>query len=401
MSLKILHTSDWHIGKQLLKTDFHDDMELFFDWLIQVISDEKIDILLMSGDLFDQANPSQQALRQYYLFLKRMVKLNCKVIITGGNHDAPQVLNAPKELLEIIDVTIIGGAPENIADLFIPIEKNNQKVVIAAVPYLRDKDIRNANAGESYSDKIEQIKNGLANYFENISNFHQENYSDSKLIVMAHLYAQGAETTESEREIQIGNQAGIEATIFGNNTTYVALGHIHKPQDVGNQNVLYSGSPIPLSFSEKDDTKRILILKFNEPDFEIVSKEIPAFRKLITLKGTLEEVENKLKNYKKTSILEDLIELQIIEKEESIVKIKALEALQSSEMNNGFQIVKAKIEFKNKIKGTASLLQATDDVSQYQPIDIFKKRVEQDAQLEEAEIEELMNAFKELIENRN
>ena len=103
MSIKILHTSDWHIGKQLSRIDFSEDMNMFFDWLIELIEKQSIDVLLMSGDLFDQANPSQQAMRQYYLFLKRMVKLDCKVVLTGGNHDSVQVLNAPKELLEILD----------------------------------------------------------------------------------------------------------------------------------------------------------------------------------------------------------------------------------------------------------------------------------------------------------
>ena len=255
MALKILHTSDFHIGKQLLKVDFLADMELFFDWLIKVIKEEKIDVLLMSGDLFDQANPSQQAMRQYYMFLKRMIPLNCKVIITGGNHDSAQVLNAPKELLEILDVTIVGGAPESIDELFFTVEKNNQKVVIAAVPYLRDRDIRQALAGETYDDKIAQIRAGLATYFQQVSHHHQLHFSGTPLVVMAHLFAQGAETTESEREIQIGNQAGIDVNIFGANTSYVALGHIHKPQAVGRENVQYSGSPIPLSFSEKEDTK--------------------------------------------------------------------------------------------------------------------------------------------------
>ena len=147
MSLKILHTSDWHIGKQLLKVDFDEDMELFFNWLIETIKSEGINVLLMSGDLFDQANPSQAALTQYYQFLKRMIPLECKIIITGGNHDSPHVLNAPKELLHFLDIEVIGGAPENISELFIPIEQNNEKVVVAAVPFLRDKDIRKSAPG--------------------------------------------------------------------------------------------------------------------------------------------------------------------------------------------------------------------------------------------------------------
>lgn len=401
MALKILHTSDFHIGKQLLKVDFHEDMELFFDWLIKVIKEEEIDVLLMSGDLFDQANPSQQAMRQYYMFLKRMIPLNCKVMITGGNHDSAQVLNAPKELLEILDVTIVGGAPESIDELFFTVEKNNQKVVIAAVPYLRDRDIRQALAGETYDDKIAQIRAGLATYFQQVSHHHQLHFSDTPLLVMAHLFAQGAETTESEREIQIGNQAGIDVNIFGANTSYVALGHIHKPQAVGNENVQYSGSPIPLSFSEKEDTKRVIVLTVENDQFNVQSINIPAFRKLITLKGTLNEALDKLSKHIPTTVLPDLIELQIIEEQESIAKIKELDELLSTAEYEGLQIVKGKIEFKHKVQGTGALLNNGEDISQFQPIDLFKKRLEQDPSLEKDHVDELLNAFREILEDNN
>ena len=401
MALKILHTSDFHIGKQLLKVDFLADMELFFDWLIKVIKEEKIDVLLMSGDLFDQANPSQQAMRQYYMFLKRMIPLNCKVIITGGNHDSAQVLNAPKELLEILDVTIVGGAPESIDELFFTVEKNNQKVVIAAVPYLRDRDIRQALAGETYDDKIAQIRAGLATYFQQVSHHHQLHFSGTPLVVMAHLFAQGAETTESEREIQIGNQAGIDVNIFGANTSYVALGHIHKPQAVGRENVQYSGSPIPLSFSEKEDTKRVIVLTVENDQFNVQSINIPAFRKLITLKGTLNEALDKLSKHLPTTVLPDLIELQIIEEQESIAKSKELDELLSNAEYEGLQIVKGKIEFKHKVQGTGALLNTGEDISQFQPIDLFKKRLEQDSSLEKQDIDELLNAFREILEDNN
>ena len=401
MALKILHTSDFHIGKQLLKVDFHEDMELFFDWLINIIQEDEIDVLLMSGDLFDQANPSQQAMRQYYMFLKRMIPLQCKVIITGGNHDSAQVLNGPKELLEILDVTIVGGAPESIEELFFYMEKNNQKIVVAAVPYLRDRDIRQALAGETYDDKIEQIREGLATYFKNVTNYHQLHFSGIPLLIMAHLFAQGAETTESEREIQIGNQASVESSIFGDNTSYVALGHIHKPQAIGGENVQYSGSPIPLSFSEKEDIKRVIVLTVENDQVNIKSINIPAFRKLITLKGTLNEVLTKLSKYTSTTVLPDLIELQITEEQESIAKVKELDELLSTAEYEGLQIVKGRIEFKQKVQGTATLLNNGEDVSQFEPIDLFKKRLEQDSSLEKNDVDELLNAFREILEDNN
>ena len=167
--MNILHTSDWHIGKQLHKVDLSDDLELFFDWLLQTIKDKAIDLLLVSGDVFDQANPSQAAMTQYYGFLKRMIGSGCKILITGGNHDSAAVLNAPKDILSVLDVAVVGGATETISEVFFTYCKNNQKLVVAGVPFLKDRDIRKSVAGESYSDKIEQIRAGIKTYFSKVS----------------------------------------------------------------------------------------------------------------------------------------------------------------------------------------------------------------------------------------
>jgi exonuclease SbcD len=396
MPLKILHTSDWHIGKQLLKVDFNLDMELFFNWLIETIKSEEINVLLMSGDLFDQANPSQTAMTQYYQFLKRMIPLKCKIIITGGNHDSPHVLNAPKELLHFLDIEVVGGAPENLAELFIPIELNGEKVVVAAVPFLRDKDIRKSAPGESYDDKMEQIKEGLKAYFETVNNYYSENHQGFNFVVMAHLFAQGAQTSESEREIQIGNQAGIEAAIFGDLPDYVALGHIHKPQMVGMPHIRYSGSPISLSFSEKLDQKQIVILDIQNGKLNFESIDIPCFRRLITLEGTLTEVKEQISKYQHQSQLVDLAEVIVKEENENVQTIRELDELLTSEAENGLQIVKGKLEFINKIMGTSSFMGKGENVSDFQPEQLFEKRLDLEENL--ANRSDLVNAFKEIME---
>lgn len=399
MALKILHTSDWHLGKQLMKIDFAQDMQLFFDWLIRYIQTEKIDILLMSGDLFDHANPSQQALRQYYMFLKSMISMDCKVILTGGNHDSPLVLNAPKELLEALDVSVIGGYPTDVSEVFVPVEKNGEKVVIAAVPFLRDKDIRQSVAGESYADKVAQTRMGLEAYFQSVDAFYNENFAGIPLVIMAHLYVQGAAPSESEREIQIGNLASIDAKIFGNNACYVALGHIHKPQRAGSDFVRYCGSPIPMSFSEKNDQKQVVIVTIegNRYDFEI--QHIPSFRKLKSFKGTFDSVQSQLIAYETDSVLDDLAEIEVVEEKESLNTIRAVEALMASENEFKVQLLKAKVEFKNKILGSSSVIQHGDEITDFRPEQLFEKRLAMDESIDNKS--ELMLAFKEIVDQLN
>lgn len=398
--MKILHTSDWHIGKQLLQYDLSDDLELFFDWLLVTIQEKEIDVLLVSGDIFDQANPSQAAFRQYYNLLRRLLPLNVKVIITGGNHDSAAALNAPSELLKAFDVTVIGGATEY-EKLFIPFNKKDENIVVAAVPYLRDRDLRKSAAGESYTTKIEQIKQGLRGYFGAVSEYYLQHHSDAFFIVMGHLYVQGSQLSESERDIQIGNQAGVEVDMFGEVPHYVALGHIHKPQVISkSRNIHYCGSPIPLSFSEREDRKQVNIItvKNNQlTDLEILP--VPSFRKLRAFEGSLATVIEQVTAFKPNTRLKSLADIVVIEENKTIETQYEFEQFINSNPNPELQILKARLRFKNDLQGSAAVLSPTTDVATVTPLEMFEKRLEMEGDLKDKD--ELLNAFKEILEELN
>lgn len=396
--MKILHTADWHIGKQLKKIDFTPDLQFYFDWLVQHITKAQIDVLLMSGDLFDMANPSQAAMGQYYSFLRAMIRHNpqCKIIITGGNHDAPQVLDAPAEILSLLDISVVGGAPENMADLFVEIERNNERLVVAAVPFLRDRDVRKAAPGETYRQKVTQVQEGIANYYQQINAHYATHYAGWPFIVMGHLYAQGAEVCDSERDIQIGNQAGVGANIFGDAPDYVALGHIHKPQIVGAHHIRYSGSPIPFSFSERQDSKEVVEIEYIGDLVSISPVPVPSFRKLLQFSGTLNQVVEAVQAHHNESVLEDLAALEVVEDEESRESVQNLLALVDAAPQFGLQVVKHKIMFKNQVTGTAALLAHNDEVGNYAPLELFEKRLDLDASLTNRN--ELKAAFAEILQ---
>lgn len=398
--MKILHTADWHIGKQLHKVDLSPDLDLFFNWLLKIIKDEKIDLLLVSGDIFDQANPSQAALKQYYNFLKQMIGSGCKILITGGNHDSASVLNAPKEILSFLDINVVGGAPENISDLFFKYSNDEAQVVVAGVPFLRDRDIRKSVAGESYSDKIEQIKEGIKMYFSNVNTHYNEHHKDSCFIVMGHLYVQGAHVSESMRDIQIGNQAGVNGTIFGDAPNYVALGHIHKPYAVSELNQIhYSGSPIALSFSEKEEVKQINIISVKGKAVEVKLMTIPQFRNLVAFQGTLEEVKVQLQNYTSNTPLVSLAEIIVNEPNENLQIRRDLDELLDNYDNENLTIIKSKLNFTNKIRGASEAFQPGISVADVTPMEMFEKRLELDGTLENTE--DLKHAFRQILEELN
>lgn len=398
--MKILHTSDWHIGKQLHKVDLADDLEFFFNWLVQTIKEKEIDLLLVSGDVFDQANPSQAALTQYYGFLKRMIGSGCNILITGGNHDSAAVLNAPKDILSILDVHVVGGATDNIEDLFFTYHSHEHKVVVAGVPFLKDKDIRKSVAGESYDDKIEQIRAGIKTYFSNINHYYSEHYSDHCYIVMGHLYAQGAKVSESMRDIQIGNQAGINETVFGDLPHYVALGHIHKPYAVSEaRRIHYSGSPVALSFSEKEEVKQVNILSIEGKEVTVDHHPVPQFRNLVAFEGTLAEVKAQLNNYAIQTPLKSLAELIISEPNESIHIRQELDDLLETFQNDYLHIIKSRLNFVNKIRGASDGFKPGVSVADVTPMEMFEKRLELDGIQDNRD--ELTNAFRQILEELN
>jgi len=252
--MRILHTADWHLGARLIERDRLAEHAAFVDWLIETLSSEKIDALLLSGDVFDAANPPQDAVALYFDFLKRLADLKTvKAIITGGNHDSASHLNAPRDLLRRFDVHVFGHAgADNLVDL--------GGCVIAAVPFLRERDLRQATAGETISSVHEQVRSAIREHYAAQLAAARTLAQGRPVIAMGHLTVLGATTSDSERDIHIGNLGSVGADIF-DGFDYTALGHLHRPQRVaGNETIRYSGSPIPLSFSEAADAKSVVII---------------------------------------------------------------------------------------------------------------------------------------------
>jgi exonuclease SbcD len=397
--MKILHTADWHLGKKLHKHSLHSDFNLFIDWLCDCITDNKVEVLLVSGDVFDLANPSSEARQQYFRALMKLKRLDCKIILTGGNHDSPLMLNAPQEVLRELDIHIIGGLPENISDCIIPIKNKENKIelLVAALPYLRDPDLRTASEANSYEDRIDALRKGIQRTFLATAEICKNRYPGVPAIAMGHLFAAGAETSESERDIQIGNQAAFNALQFGDYFRYIALGHIHKPQRVNAATpTYYSGSPIALSFSERTNKNRILLLD-TDMGWVPQSIEIPIFRKLLKITGDLEKLRRKLLELEPRSGLDFLIEIELKQENYDINKIYELDQLVDTFHVEGYEIVKHRASFENKISGSGELYEQKQQLEDLQPLDVFQKLIDRQEEAEDTR-EELMSAFNEILE---
>ena len=220
--MKILHTADWHLGHRLHEHSQIEEQILFLSWIENYITDENIDILLISGDVFDTGSPSNQSLELYYSFLVRLNATTCHtVIITGGNHDSPGTLNAPKQLLNALSIKVVGKATENIEDEVFEIECNGEKVIIGAVPYLRDQDIRRAVAGESFDELTDRYKKALTNHYNEVAEHCKTiNTTNLPVIAMGHLFAIGGSVSDSEQNIYVGTLGHIGADDFSDTFDY-------------------------------------------------------------------------------------------------------------------------------------------------------------------------------------
>ncbi|AUC84184.1 exonuclease sbcCD subunit D [Polaribacter sp. ALD11] len=375
--MKILHTADWHLGHRLHENSQFEEQNLFLSWVENYIITEKIDVLLISGDVFDTGSPSNQSLEMYYSFLVKLKGTSCKsIIITGGNHDSAGTLNAPKHILNALSIKVVGKATEKMEDEVFKIEINNEKVIIAAVPYLRDGDIRRAVAGESFDELTDKYKTALINHYDAAAAQSELiNTTDAPVIAMGHLFATGGSVSDSEQNIYVGTLGHIGANDFPAYFDYIALGHLHRPQIIGrNERVKYAGSPHILSFSEINYDKKIVVLTLEN---NIISKiddvVVPRFREFHKLTGTMSECMQQFPNIVSNSFqLTPWVE--IVLNENNTINT---DELKKEAEKYSFEILKTALKNQRKNKGIEELLENTKSIKELLPTEVFQLKCEE------------------------
>lgn len=291
--MRIIHTADWHIGQTFYGYDRREEHIHFFEWLCEIIEEKCIDILMVSGDIFDGPNPSAESQKLYYSFLRNVTVINPKlqIIIIAGNHDSAARLESPNPLLESMHITVRGGVDRVNGEidydrLIVPIysyekslffNEGNCNDIVAyclAVPYLRQGDYPLA---ESYSEGVKSLYDTL---FERVKD------KGKPVFAMGHLQATGSEISENDRSERtvIGGMDGISPDSFDSKIIYTALGHLHRAQRVSKrENVRYSGTPIPMSFAEKSNTNSVVYIDYENGNLNIEKLEVPILTRMISI----------------------------------------------------------------------------------------------------------------------
>ncbi len=305
--MKILHTSDWHIGRSLYGRKRYDEFSAFLDWLADFIKAESIDALLVAGDIFDTSTPSNRSQELYYRFLCNVSTLDCRhVVIIAGNHDSPSFLNAPKELLRALNVHVVGSITENPEDEVILLKEISgvPEAIVCAIPYLRDRDIRVVKAGESIEDKHTNLIEGVQRHYADVCRVADEKskkHDAVPIIGMGHLFTAGGKTIEGDgvRELYVGSLAHVGKEIFPDCMDYVALGHLHVPQRVGkSERIRYAGSPIPMGYGEANQKKSVVMVDFKKQALNVTLHDVPCFQVLERVSGGMDEIVQRIVDLK-------------------------------------------------------------------------------------------------------
>lgn len=312
--MRILHTSDWHIGSALYGRKRYDESEQFLHWLVETIKNCSIEALLVAGDIFDTSTPSNTAQELYYRFLNEVSRTTCRhVIVTGGNHDSPSFLDAPKALLKAFNVYVVGSAAEREEDevLVLKDADNNSEAIVCAVPFLRDRDVRQSSEGESYRDKENRLVEGIISHYQTVyeeaCKERNELGKSLPIIGMGHLFIAGSSIykrsgeTNGGRDLYVGSLGQVPADRLPP-FDYFALGHLHIPQNVaGCKNIRYSGSPMAMNFDEIHQQKSVVIVDIHDQHVHIRTVPVPAFRHFEQIKGDWDSIEASLRRLKEES----------------------------------------------------------------------------------------------------
>ncbi|QUX96029.1 exonuclease subunit SbcD [Marinomonas sp. CT5] len=308
--MKILHTSDWHLGQHFMGKSRRDEHKAFIDWLLALVDEASIDAVIIAGDVFDTGAPPSYAREMYHQLVLDMKARQCQLVIVAGNHDSVSMLNESKSLLTYLDTQVSSQANlEDIDAHVIPLNNKEGDVAawVCAVPYLRPKDVMQSVAGQSEQDKKMSLLQMIGDFYQQVYDAACEKNKRLKapvpIIGTGHLTAVGGQVSESVRDLYVGTLEALPTNVFPA-FDYLALGHIHRAQPISKSGRFrYSGSPIPLSFDELGRDKSLVIFDtdligedtfvddlFAELKDPVQLVSIPNFQPMASLKGNLKEV---------------------------------------------------------------------------------------------------------------
>ena len=307
--MRILHTSDWHLGQHFMGKSRQAEHQALIDWLLMQVEAHAVDAVLIAGDIFDTGAPPSYARELYSQLVVRLHGAGVALLLLGGNHDSVATLGESRALLACLSTTVVAAVEDAASQvLVLPLRGNGADggkqgeagCIVCAVPFIRPRDVLQSQAGQSAQDKQQSMQLAIAAYYQAVHAAGRARQAELQttlgrtvpLIATGHLTTVGASSNESVREIYVGALEAFPTAAFPP-VDYIALGHIHKPQKVGGLNhIRYCGSPIALGFDEARQQKEVLLVDLGAEGLRAVTPlPVPCFQRLVSVSGNLLELK--------------------------------------------------------------------------------------------------------------
>ncbi|MEZ9176505.1 exonuclease subunit SbcD [Vibrio kanaloae] len=402
--MKILHTSDWHLGQNFYNKSRKNEHERFLQWLLEQVTEHDINAIIVAGDIFDTSTPPSYAREMYNKFVVDSNKIGCQLVLLGGNHDSVSVLKETQQLLKYMGADVIPNTNEDHATQVVELKGKSGKVeaLVCAIPFIRPRDVLTSQAGVKGVERQKQLGDAIKQHYQSVydaavakrNTF--ENRNAMPIIATGHLTAMGVKQSDSVRDIYVGNLDGFAADGFPN-ADYIALGHIHRPQVVAKrEHIRYCGSPIPLSFDELKSKKQVCVVEFVQGERSISQLEVPIFQPLAEIKGDLSEIESQLNQY---------IDM---EEEQSVwlsIEVQAQDYLSDLQermraLTEGLNVEVLQLRRARERRNQALEHESAETLAELTPMDVFEKRIaleEFESDTEKERLERMTVKFKQVI----
>ena len=314
--MRFIHTADWHLGNTMHGIERAQEQREFLDWLKFQICEQKADALVVAGDIFDVANPSNEAKSIYFSFLASVVNTGCKnIIIVGGNHDSASLLDAPKDVLDFLNIQVVGSSIDRNEEELVREMFNSEGEAIgvcAMIPFIKENELRKYEAEEDQGCFADRTHKKLYQTIAEIAEA-KRNGRNIPILATGQLYAsqlEGRPQNDTGEGMQnhgvrdiVGNLGTVSVSVFPKQLDYVALGHIHYTTMVAkNPKVRYSGSPFVLGFDEASIPRHILLVDSEKGEDPIVCAiDVPQYFNFVRVEGSDEQIRNTLIELKLSS----------------------------------------------------------------------------------------------------
>lgn len=402
--MKILHTSDWHLGQNFYNKSRKNEHERFLQWLLEQVTEHDIDAIIVAGDIFDTSTPPSYAREMYNKFVVDSNKIGCQLVLLGGNHDSVSVLKETQQLLKYMGADVIPNTNEDHATQVVELKgkKGDVEALVCAIPFIRPRDVLTSQAGVSGVERQKQLGDAIKQHYQSVyetavaKRATYENHEYMPIIATGHLTAMGVQQSDSVRDIYVGNLDGFAADGFPD-ADYIALGHIHRPQVVAKREYIrYSGSPIPLSFDELKSKKQVCVVEFSEGERIISQLAVPTFQPLAEIKGDLSEIESQLNQYIG------------LDGEQSVwlsIEVQAQDYLSDLQermraLTEGLNVEVLQLRRARERRNQALEQESAETLSELSPMDVFTKRIaleEFETESEKARLERMTVKFKQVM----